>query len=60
MNKNLEKRFNLDISFVLTKSEMGGKKSSIIDFAVRPNIYKYANSLVNAKLFCRLLREVTL
>ena len=57
----LSNKIILCTSFLLTKSEMGGgKKSSIIDFTIRPNIYKYTNSLVNTKLFCRLLMEVTL
>ena len=47
--------------YLLTVYKIGGsKKSSTIDFTIRPNIYEYTNSLVNAKLFCRLLREVTL
>ncbi len=61
MKKNIEKSFNLGISLALTSCEMGGgKKSNTIGFTIRPNIYKYTNSLVNTKLFCRLLREVTL
>ena len=62
MKKNLQKSFDLGISFTLTSCEMGGggKKSSTIGFTVRPNIYKYTDSLVNAKLFCCLLKEVTL
>ena len=48
-------------SLLLTKSETeGGQKSSIIGFTIRPNIYRYTNNLVDTKLFCRLLREVTL
>ena len=49
-------------SLLLTKSKMGGGQEiyNIIDFTIRPDIYKCTNSLVNAKLFCRLLREVTL
>jgi hypothetical protein len=39
---------------------MGGAKSSLIDYTIHPNIYKYTNSLVDTKLFCHLLREVTL
>ena len=38
----------------------GGFKSSLIDFTIRPDIYRYTNSLVNTKLFCCLLRELTL
>ena len=51
-----------DTSLLLTKSKMGGGQEiyNIIDFTIRPDIYKCTNSLVNAKLFCRLLREVTL
>ena len=57
----LSNKIILCASLLLTKSEMGGgQESSIIDFTIRPNIYKYTNSLVNTKLFCRLLREVTL
>ena len=55
----LSNKIILCASLLLTKSEMGGgKKSSIIGFTIRPNIYRYTNSLVNTKLFCRLLREV--
>lgn len=56
--------FNMIIlcaSLLLTKSKIeGGKKSSIIGFTLHPNIYKYANSLIDTKLFCRLLMKVTL
>ncbi len=57
----LSNKIILYTSLLLTKSEMGGgKKSSIIGFTIHPNIYRYTNSLVNTKLFCGLLREVTI
>ena len=57
----LSNKIILYTSLLLTKSEMGGgKKSSIIGFTIHPNIYRYTNSLVNTKLFCRLLREATI
>ena len=60
MNNILYNSVILNTSLLLTSSEMGGgKKSSTIGFTIRPNIYRYTNSLVNTKLFCRLLMEVT-
>ncbi len=60
----LSNKIILYTSFLLTKSEMGGGSiysiNSIIGFTLHPNIYEYTNSLVNTKLFCYLLREVTL
>ena len=59
----LTNKYNLYTSLLLTKSEMGGGKiysiNSIIGFTLHPNIYKYINSLVNTKLLCCLLMEVT-
>ena len=37
-----------------------GNEIGFIGFTIRPNIYKYTNSLVSTKLFCCLLSEVTL
>ena len=52
--------FSSYASSLLTKSEIMGEQEiySIIDFALHPNIYEYTNSLVDTKLFCRLLMEV--
>lgn len=53
--------FNLYMSPLLTKSEMGGGQTySNISVSVHPYKYKYAKSLVDTKLFCRLLRKVTI
>lgn len=58
----LSNKIILCASPLLTKSKMREKQEiySIIGFTIRPNIYKYANSLIDTKLFCRLLMKVTL
>ena len=58
----LSNKIILCTSLLLTKSKMRKKQEiySIIGFTIRPNIYRYTNSLVDTKLFCHLLMEVTL
>ncbi len=56
----LSNKIILCSSFLLTESKMGGGQEiySVIDFTLHPDIYRYTNSLVNTKLFYRLLMEV--
>lgn len=58
----LSNKIILCTSSLLTKSKMREKQEiySIIGFTLHPNIYRYANSLVDTKPFCHLLMEVTL